>query len=111
MPSPDALTRRAEIGRSLRDLRREAGLTQARLARAAATGQASLSNYENGKRDLPLITALRLTGALGRSLGDLFEDVSGVDVIRDARLARAAGVLSESSERIDAVLGRADESA
>ena len=113
MPDVDAIARRGEIGSRLRRLRREGDLTQAELARSAAIGQASLSNYENGKRDMPLMTAVRLMDTLGFSLGDLLDGVEGIDVIRDDSLARATVTLSESPRRMESLLKRvhADASA
>ena len=56
----------------------------------ALTGitQASLSNYENGKRDMPLSTLLGVAAALNVSLGDLL-DLPEVIVVRDSLLGRA----------------------
>lgn len=103
MRDPHVLTRRAEVGRRLREVRRESGLTQAELAQAARIGQASLSNYENGKRELPLPVAENLVGALAISLGDLL-DVPGILVVRDARIGRAVRALAASPRLLDTVV-------
>ncbi len=103
MRDPHVLTRRAEVGRRLREFRRGGGLTQGELSRAVRIGQASLSNYENGKRELPLAVAVNLAGALGVSLGDLLE-IPGILVIRDARMGRAVRTLAGSPRLLDSVV-------
>lgn len=79
---------RAEVGQRIRAWRLRRELSQADVARQAGITQASLSNYENGKRDLPLTTLLHLTRALNVSLGDLLE-TPDVIVVRDSVLGRA----------------------
>ena len=101
---PQAPLLRAEVGNRLRGIRRESGLTQSQLSRAASIGQASLSNYENGKRDLPLATVVRLSGALGISIGDLLE-VPAIMVIRDAGMGQAVRLLAQSPELLDSIVG------
>ena len=105
---PQAPLLRAEVGNRLRGIRRESGLTQSQLSRAARIGQASLSNYENGKRDLPLATVVRLSGALGISIGDLLE-VSAIMVIRDAGMGQAVRQLAQSPELLDSIVGPVQE--
>ena len=51
---------RQHVGRELRALRAEAQMSQAELAAKVGVTQASLSNYENGKRDIPLWLAMRV---------------------------------------------------
>ena len=103
MQDPYVLTRRAEVGRRLREVRQERGLTQGELSRAVRIGQASLSNYENGKRDLPLAVVVNLAGALGVSLGYLL-DVPGITVLRDADIGRAVRALAASPRLLDSVV-------
>ena len=101
---PQAPLLRAEVGNRLRGIRRNSGLTQSQLSRAASIGQASLSNYENGKRDLPLATVVRLSGALGITIGDLLE-VPAIMVIRDAGMGQAVRLLAQSPELLDSIVG------
>ena len=79
---------RADVGARIREWRLRRELSQAEAARMAGITQASLSNYEHGKRDLPLSTLLGLTRALNVSLGDLL-DLPDVIVVRDSVLGRA----------------------
>lgn len=79
---------RSEVGQRMREWRLRRELSQAEVARVAGITQASLSNYENGKRDMPLSTLLGVAGALNVSLGDLL-DLPEVIVVRDSLLGRA----------------------
>lgn len=79
---------RKDLGVRLREWRLQRGMSQADVARRAGITQASLSNYEAGKRDMPLSTFLGVASALNVSLGDLLE-LPDVIVIRDSSLGRA----------------------
>ena len=79
---------RVDVGRRIREWRLQRELSQAEVARLAGITQASLSNYENGKRDLPLSTLLAVSGALNVSVGDLL-DLPDVIVVRDSMLGKA----------------------
>lgn len=76
------------MGQRIREWRLRRELSQAEVARLAGITQASLSNYENGKRDLPLSTLLGVARALNVSLGDLL-DLPDVIIVRDSVLGRA----------------------
>ena len=62
----------AELGRTLRDLREAAGLTQAALARKAGVGKSQMSKYEQGKELPKLETLEKLLTALGTDPLTLF---------------------------------------
>jgi len=79
---------RSDIGQRIRGWRLRREMSQADVARHAGITQASLSNYENGKRDMPLSTLIGVAGALNVSLGDLL-DLPEVIVVRDSLLGRA----------------------
>ena len=101
---PETLTRRSELGRRLRELRRDSGMTQAELARAAGLGQASLSNYENARRDIHLVSAVRVAAALDITLGQLLE-VPHILVVHDPEIARAVRILADSEELLTSIAG------
>lgn len=62
----------ADLGRTLRDLREAAGLSQAELARKAGMGKSQISKYEGGK-ELPKLESLeRLLAVLGTDPLTLF---------------------------------------
>ncbi len=79
---------RTDVGRRIREWRLRRELSQAEVARLSGITQASLSNYENGKRDLPLTTLLGVSKALNVSVGDLL-DLPDVIIVRDSVLGRA----------------------
>lgn len=58
---PVVISFRQSVGARLIEARKAAGMTQVSASRAAGLmTQASLSNYENGKRDIPLRTLVAL---------------------------------------------------
>ena len=60
------------LGRVLRDLRKETGLTRAALAQAAGLDPGALSRIESGDRpNLRFSTVCRLAAALGVSIDDI----------------------------------------
>ena len=81
-------TLRVDVGQRIRAWRLRREFSQAEVARLAGITQASLSNYENGKRDLPLSTLIGVAAALNVSIGDLL-DLPDVIVVRDSVLGQA----------------------
>ncbi|MDA1010478.1 MAG: helix-turn-helix transcriptional regulator [Chloroflexi bacterium] len=79
---------RNEVGQRIREWRLRREMSQSDVARQTGITQASLSNYENGKRDMPLYTLLGVSASLNVSLGDLL-DLPDVIVVRDSLLGRA----------------------
>jgi transcriptional regulator with XRE-family HTH domain len=100
----DRQPQRRAIGQRIREWRLKRELSQAEVARHAGITQASLSNYENGKRDLPLSTLLGVTAALNVSLGDLL-DMPDVIVVRDSMLGRAVEQLVRRPDLISPMVG------
>lgn len=92
---------RVGVGQRVREWRLRRELSQADVARVTGITQASLSNYENGKRDMPLSTLLGVSAALNVSLGDLL-DLPEVIVVRDSMLGRA---VEQLQTRVPAVGG------
>lgn len=58
----------AQIGRWLRGLRVQAGLTQTQLSERSGVSQRYISELERGKADLTVSRLLRLTDELGATL-------------------------------------------
>lgn len=56
---------RVTAGDVIRRKRIEAGFSQRAIARVAGITQTALSNYERGKRDMPLGTFVRIADCLG----------------------------------------------
>ena len=101
---PQARARRVEVGRRLRELRGDRNLTQAALARAARMGQATLSNYEKGRRDILCGTLVNVAGALGLSIGEVL-DVDHILIVRDQRLREAVSILVRAPDVLDSIVG------
>lgn len=85
---------RSDLGMKIRKWRLHRELSQVDIARRAGVTQASLSNYENGKRDMPLSVLVGVASALNVSLGDLLE-VPEVIVVCDSFLGRAVEQLRD----------------
>jgi transcriptional regulator with XRE-family HTH domain len=62
--SDQELYNREATAARLREIRLQQGKTQADVAWLSGITQAALSNYENGKRDIPLRSLLALSGVL-----------------------------------------------
>ena len=97
--------RRRETGERLRYWRTRRQVSQSEVARAAGITQASLSNYETGKRELPMSTALAIASVLDITLGDVL-DVGDVIVLRDSRLGRVVRTLMDRPELLDSIAPR-----
>ena len=67
------------LGRAIRMLREQAGITQKVLAERAATSEAYVSNIEGGRRDARWSTIIRLLDALGADLHQLADAVAEVE--------------------------------
>jgi len=100
--STELSPRRREVGQRIREWRLRRDLSQAEVARVAGITQASLSNYETGKRDLPLSTFLGVAKALDVGVGDLLESEE-VLIVRDSRLSRAVERLVRHPELVEIV--------
>ena len=68
---------RATTGSRLREIRVGQGKTQTDVAWMSGITQAALSNYENGKRDIPLRSLLALSGVLEISPAELVPALGG----------------------------------
>ncbi len=63
------------LGRGLRLLREQRGLSQERLAELIGSNAASLSRIEAGSRDVLWSSVTRLLGAMGADLHDLADAI------------------------------------
>jgi transcriptional regulator with XRE-family HTH domain len=95
---------RQDVGVRIREWRLRRELSQAEVAREAGITQASLSNYENGKRDMPLSTLVGVASALNVSIGDVL-DLPEMIVVRDSILGRA---VEQLQQRVPVGTGTAD---
>jgi DNA-binding XRE family transcriptional regulator len=70
--SPDPITdARRALGRALRELRRDAGLTQKELGLKSSANDTYISQVESGQRDIRWSTITRLLMALDLTVADL----------------------------------------
>ena len=99
------VARRRATGKRIREWRQRRALSQAAVARAADITQASLSNYETGKRDLPLSTLLNLSAALDVPIGDLIA-TPDVIVVKDSRLGSVVRTLTMRPDLASVVTDR-----
>ena len=86
-----------DVASTLRAARRGAGLSQQELARRAGTSQATVSAYENGRKQPTVDTFHRLLAATGSRL--VMESAERPVVqVSDGQLARAGRTLLEVLE-------------
>lgn len=67
------------LGKAMRILRDQAGITQKALAERAGTSEAYVSNIEGGRRDARWSTLIRLLRALGSDLRQLADAITEVE--------------------------------
>lgn len=77
----DPLALRRAIGHRIRTWRQRRGVSQAGLARLVGVTQSSLSNYENGKRDVSVYILLEIARVLDVDL----EELTGMERARRRR--------------------------
>ncbi len=69
----DVAARRAAVGRRIRELRRNAGMTQEAVARAAGMSRPFYAGVEAGTRNVSLGNLISIADALSVPLAALFE--------------------------------------
>lgn len=82
---------RAEVGARLRLLREERRISQEEIAFAAEVTQASISNYENGRNEIPLSVLLSVCDFLGVPLSEMLPMANLYGSSREAAGAGAGG--------------------
>jgi transcriptional regulator with XRE-family HTH domain len=93
-----------EIGERVRLWRLRRRLTQTDVAEVCGVTQASLSNYELGKRELPISVAIRIAGRLDVPLSE-FIDVPDILVSRNSRLGQVIEALVDRCDEFQALNG------
>lgn len=76
MPSPESLSLAKRVGEAIRHERLKQDLRLEELCRLSGVGIATLSNLENGKRDIRLSTLERLLAVLRIELVELLNSPS-----------------------------------
>jgi transcriptional regulator with XRE-family HTH domain len=78
---PDAARDQLALGRALRTLREQAGITQGELAARVGTTDTYVSLLENGHRGLRWHTAMRLLRALDADLHRLADAMADAETV------------------------------
>jgi transcriptional regulator with XRE-family HTH domain len=73
------------LGRALRELRMEAGLTQEDVSARARIGVSYLSQLENGHRGVGWHSVMRLLSSMGADLHQLADAIAAVEKRDDAQ--------------------------
>lgn len=61
------------IGRRIRELRKEKGLSQEALAEAASIDRSYLGGIERGEHNFNVINLIKIAASLGADVGELFK--------------------------------------
>lgn len=80
---------RAEVGARLRLLREERHISQEEIAFAAEVTQASISNYENGRNEIPLSVLLSVCDFLSVPLSEMLPMVNLYGAAREVHAVGA----------------------
>ncbi|MFG1921545.1 helix-turn-helix domain-containing protein [Cryptosporangium sp. NPDC048952] len=91
----------AAVGRRIRALREERGISLSELARRAGIGKATLSGLETGVRNPTLETLYAVTGRLGVPLAAVLSPPAAGDPHVDAPVVRGAAVEATLLEVIE----------
>jgi transcriptional regulator with XRE-family HTH domain len=67
------------VGGRIRSLREAKGVSQEAFAKTVGMDRAYIGRVERGEQNISIITAARLTGALGVDLATLFEGAPKID--------------------------------
>ena len=62
-----------KLGKNLKRIRKEKGISQGDIVRSLGMDRAFISNIENGKTNPTLATIAKLAKAIGVSIGELME--------------------------------------
>jgi transcriptional regulator with XRE-family HTH domain len=92
-----------EIGGRLREWRRYRRRSQIEVAEAVGITQASLSNYERGKRDAPISTLLAIADTLNVQIADLVEAAPPSVEEEDVRFQSVWRLVTEHPEVLDSL--------
>ena len=94
----------AIVGGRVRQARKDAGLSQVRLAELLNTTQSAISLYEAGQRAVSIDTLLNVARILNRPLHYFLSALDVVLYVRDSRIANLANELEKRPEDIEELL-------
>lgn len=64
-----------KIGKRIKELRTQAGLTQMELAGKSSLDRTYINSVENGKRNISITNIEKIANALNVSISDLFKNI------------------------------------
>ena len=64
-----------KVGKKIKELRAQAGLTQMELAGRASLDRTYINSVENGKRNISITNIEKIANALNVSVSDLFKNI------------------------------------
>lgn len=94
----------AILGNRIRQARKDAGLSQVRLAQLLNTTQSAVSLYEAGQRAVGIDMLLNVARILNRPLHYFLTAIDAVLYVRDSRIANMANELEKRPQDIEELL-------
>ena len=94
----------AVLGNRIRQARKDAGLSQVRLAQLLNTTQSAISLYEAGQRAVGIDMLLNVARILNRPLHYFLGAIDEVLYVRDSRIANLANELEKRPQDIEELL-------
>lgn len=94
----------AVLGNRIRQARKDAGLSQVRLAQMLNTTQSAISLYEAGQRAVGIDMLLNVARILNRPLHYFLGAIDEVLYVRDSRIANLANELEKRPQDIEELL-------
>ena len=94
----------AILGNRIRQARKDAGLSQVRLAQLLNTTQSAISLYEAGQRAVGIDMLLNVARILNRPLHYFLNAIDVVLYVRESRIANLAYELEKRPQDIDELL-------
>ncbi len=94
----------AVLGNRIRQARKDAGLSQVRLAQLLNTTQSAISLYEAGQRSVGIDMLLNVARILNRPLHYFLGAIDVVLYVRDSRIANLANELEKRPQDIEELL-------
>ena len=80
--------RTSMVGKRVRVLRMQKGISQNKLARSVGISQAHMSNIENGHSNITLENLFALHDILGVSMASFFVDIDGIQEAKEVKYAK-----------------------
>ena len=76
------------VGKRVKDMRTQKGISQSELAHSVGISQAHMSNIENGHSNITLENLFALHDILGVSMASFFVDIDGIQEAKEVKEAK-----------------------